>query len=121
VSYWDWTAHTGDPTTQEQLASDYVVLILNVPGGNTGLGWLGSRTYDTGWDNLAVFKHVGYPVQFDQSVQTPYSEPYFSINNAFSPESWCVHQHGLAIRKSSCFLSPTRSPIKGALQKTSFS
>lgn len=102
TTFWDWTPH-GDPTNQEQAASDYVVLILDVPGGDTGLGYLGARGYVKDWDNLAVFKHVGYPGQLDPNDDTPYSEPYFSINNAFSPENFCIHQHGLALRKSFSF------------------
>ena len=78
--------------------------MLDVPDNDTGLGWLGSRTYTTSWDNLVVFKHVGYPGDFDPSDSTPVSEPYFSINNAFSPENFCVHQHGLAIRTLPLFL-----------------
>ncbi|KAN0076491.1 hypothetical protein V8E54_006633 [Elaphomyces granulatus] len=102
VHFWDWTAH-GDPSGQEQAASDYVVVILgDVPNGNTGLGYFGAKGYSTDWDGLPDFELVGYPVEFDSSEQTPYSQPPFSINNAFSPENFCFHQHGLAIQMNTC-------------------
>jgi hypothetical protein len=90
-----------------------VVILGDVPNGNTGLGYFGAKGYSTDWDGLPDFELVGYPVEFDSSEQTPYSQPPFSINNAFSPENFCFHQHGLAIRELSLlfpfvlFVSPS--------------
>ena len=95
--YWDWTAH-GNSVTPEQVASDYVVLIIDVPGNDTGLGWLGSRTFDTSWNDLEVFTHVGYPKALDPTDSTPISESFFSIVNVFTPEDNCVPLHGLSLR-----------------------
>jgi hypothetical protein len=111
VHYWDWTTQ-GDPQSQEGIASDYVVVILDVPGGDTGLGYFGAKTYSTSWNNLPDFELVGYPDLLDPKVQTPYSEPPFPILNAFSPENFCFHQHGLALRKSSCPLLLLKSTRK---------
>ena len=40
---------------------DYAVIVLDQPIGLT-YGWLGSRTYDNGWDDATAYWHsIGYP------------------------------------------------------------
>jgi V8-like Glu-specific endopeptidase len=41
-------------------AFDYVVCVLDSPLGNI-TGWMGSRGYDTAWDNGDYWGHIGYP------------------------------------------------------------
>src|SRR5262245_28717556 len=41
-------------------AFDYVVCALDSPMGNV-TGWMGSRGYDTSWDNGNYWGHIGYP------------------------------------------------------------
>lgn len=40
--------------------NDYVVVVLDSPIGNL-TGWMGSRTYDDGWDGGNYWSHIGYP------------------------------------------------------------
>jgi V8-like Glu-specific endopeptidase len=41
-------------------AFDYVVCVLDSPLGNV-TGWMGSRGYDTAWDNGNYWGYIGYP------------------------------------------------------------
>lgn len=48
--------------TDLQVAFDYVILITNVRIGDT-LGYAGARSYDSSWNNKAVFQQIGYPAE----------------------------------------------------------
>lgn len=54
-----WNKADG-PLSDLETAFDYVVLVMNDTVGDL-VGWPGFRTYDTAWNGLSVWQHVGYP------------------------------------------------------------
>jgi V8-like Glu-specific endopeptidase len=65
------------------VAEDYVVCILRDPLGDE-LGWLGTKSYDDGWDGGNYWNHVGYPGDVGGGTR-PAWELWFSIANSWSP------------------------------------
>jgi V8-like Glu-specific endopeptidase len=65
------------------VAEDYVVCVMDRRIGDE-LGWLGTKTYDDGWDGGAFWVHVGYPDDIG-GAQEPVFEGGFSIANSWSP------------------------------------
>ena len=51
--------------TDLQVAFDYVVLITDVRIGET-LGYAGARSYDSAWNNQALFQYLGYPAEISR-------------------------------------------------------
>jgi V8-like Glu-specific endopeptidase len=61
VRIYSWNKADGsDGLSLTEGAFDYVVCVLDSPMGNV-TGWMGSRGYDTSWDNGDYWGHVGYP------------------------------------------------------------
>ena len=50
---------------------DYCVIVLDRRMGDT-VGWMGSRTYSENWDELAVWRHIGYPNDLAGAEQPSY-------------------------------------------------
>ena len=65
------------------VAEDYVVCVMDRRIGDE-LGWLGSKTYDDGWDGGGYWNHVGYPDDIGGGSEPVY-EGGFSIANSWSP------------------------------------
>ena len=57
--YW-WLQNNPPTLTDNQVAFDYVVCVLDQYMGNV-TGYMGSRGYDPNWDGGAYWGHVGYP------------------------------------------------------------
>lgn len=56
-----WQQQVSGPTIDgNEARNDYVVVVLDRPMGSFS-GWMGSRTYDDGWDGGNYWSHVGYP------------------------------------------------------------
>jgi V8-like Glu-specific endopeptidase len=53
-------ADASDQLDLTEGAFDYVVCVLDSPVGNV-TGWMGSRGYDTAWNNGDYWGHIGYP------------------------------------------------------------
>lgn len=54
-----WRKNSGN-LNHEEIAFDYAVLVFDDYIG-TQLGWLGSKTYASSWDDKGYWSHVGYP------------------------------------------------------------
>ena len=65
------------------VAEDYVVCVMDRRIGDE-LGWLGTKTYDDGWDGANYWAHVGYPADIGGG-QEPVFEGSFSIHNSWPP------------------------------------
>jgi V8-like Glu-specific endopeptidase len=65
------------------VAEDYVVCVMDRRIGDE-LGWLGTKTYDDGWDGGGFWAHVGYPGDIG-NAQEPVFEGGFSIANSWPP------------------------------------
>lgn len=65
------------------VAEDYVVCVMDRRIGDE-LGWLGTKTYNDGWDGNNYWVHVGYPDDVG-NAQQPVFEGNFSIANSWSP------------------------------------
>jgi len=87
----------GDPTSEEGIGSDFVVFVIDVPEDFTS-DYLGSITYSTDWNGMAVWTNVGYPGQFSPDGLLPYVDFNFPVNNAWTP-GFFQNEHGYAIRK----------------------
>jgi V8-like Glu-specific endopeptidase len=56
-----WQQQVAGPTIDSvEARNDYVVVVLDRRMGDL-TGWMGSRTYDDGWDGGAYWSHIGYP------------------------------------------------------------
>lgn len=72
VSSSSYSADLGD--------EDYAVIVLDQPIGLT-YGWLGSRTYDNGWDDATTYWHnIGYPQDLSASGEIAAWQTDFSLN-----------------------------------------
>jgi V8-like Glu-specific endopeptidase len=59
---------------------DYAVIVLDQPIGLT-YGWLGSRTYDSGWDDETdVWHSIGYPQDWSGSGEIAAWQTHFYLN-----------------------------------------
>ncbi len=65
------------------VAEDYVVCVMDRRIGDE-LGWLGTKTYDDGWDGGNYWVHVGYPDDIGAGNE-PVFEGGFSIANSWPP------------------------------------
>lgn len=71
------------PSGEYDVAEDYVVCVMDRRIGDE-LGWLGTKTYDDGWDGGDFWAHVGYPGDIGGGNE-PVFEGSFSIANSWSP------------------------------------
>ena len=72
VSSSSYSADLGD--------EDYAVIVLDQPIGLT-YGWLGSRTYDNGWDDATTYWHsIGYPQDWSGSGEIAAWQTDFTLN-----------------------------------------
>jgi V8-like Glu-specific endopeptidase len=72
VSSSSYSADLGD--------EDYAVIVLDQPIGLT-YGWLGSRTYDNGWDDATTYWHsIGYPQDWSGSGEIAAWQTEFALN-----------------------------------------
>lgn len=59
---------------------DYAVIVLNERLGDR-FGWLGARTYDSGWDDEQChWRSIGYPQDFSATGETPVYQRDFLLN-----------------------------------------
>ena len=66
--------------SDEDSDEDYAVIVLDQRLGDR-FGWLGSRTYDSGWDDEQCWwRSVGYPQDFSSTGQTAAYQRDFLLN-----------------------------------------
>jgi V8-like Glu-specific endopeptidase len=69
---------------------DYVVVVLDRRLGET-VGWMGARGYDDDWDDLAVWSHMGYPVDLNFG-QRPTWQGGFRLDGTDAAAQSILHQ-----------------------------
>jgi len=78
---YSWNKADGsDGLDTNEEAFDYVVCVLDHAMGNT-TGWMGSRGYNTAWDNGDYWGHIGYPADLGSA-----SRPVFIGYQSFFGE-----------------------------------
>jgi V8-like Glu-specific endopeptidase len=60
VHWYAYRKNHGPTLSADDIAEDYVLLVLEQRLGDI-CGWMGTRGYDSGWNGLAVWSHIGYP------------------------------------------------------------
>ena len=70
---YSFTQIQGDPSVTT-LDEDYAVLVVNERLGDR-FGWLGTKVYDSGWDDDNVWETMGYPTDIAGGTQ-----PIFEMN-----------------------------------------
>lgn len=60
VHWYAYRKVVGPFISNDDIAEDYVVLVLDQRLGDI-CGWMGTRGYDSAWNGLAVWDHIGYP------------------------------------------------------------
>jgi hypothetical protein len=74
-----WQQQVSGPTIDAtEGRNDYVVVTLDRRMGDL-TGWMGSRTYDDGWDGGAYWSHIGYPGDLNSGTR-PSFEGGISLN-----------------------------------------
>jgi V8-like Glu-specific endopeptidase len=64
-----FTQITGPEAGYTELDEDYAVLVLNQRLGDR-FGWMGSKQYDSGWDDEGLWTTIGYPGDLGGLVPT---------------------------------------------------
>jgi V8-like Glu-specific endopeptidase len=74
-----WQQQVNGPTIDgTEARNDYVVVVLDRRMGDL-TGWMGSRTYDDGWDGGDYWSHIGYPGDLATGTR-PSFQGSFSLN-----------------------------------------
>jgi V8-like Glu-specific endopeptidase len=74
-----WQQQVNGPTIDgTEARNDYVVVVLDRRMGDL-TGWMGSRTYDDGWDGGNYWSHIGYPGDLASGTR-PSFQGSFSLN-----------------------------------------
>jgi V8-like Glu-specific endopeptidase len=60
IHWYAYRKNVGPTLSNDDVAEDYVVLVLTQRLGDI-CGWMGTRGYDSGWNGLSVWSHIGYP------------------------------------------------------------
>lgn len=60
VHWYAYRKVVGPILGNDDIAEDYVCLVLEQRLGDI-CGWMGTRGYDSAWNGLAVWSHIGYP------------------------------------------------------------
>jgi V8-like Glu-specific endopeptidase len=76
-----YTHISGDPTVTT-LDEDYACLVLDKRLGDM-FGWLGTKTYDSGWDGDNIWWSMGYPTDVASGLQ-----PTFIKNKNMDEDEW---------------------------------
>ena len=90
-----WYAYrkvVGPNLSVADVEEDYVVLVLNNRLGDI-CGWMGSRGYDSGWNGLAAWDHIGYPQDIAGGAQ-PTFQGGLPIDNTLggSDDEYLAHK-----------------------------
>ncbi len=72
-----------EPQDQLDVSEDYVVVVLDQRLGDN-LGWLGTRTYSTDWNDGAYWFNIGYPKDLGGD-QIPFWQDQVSFEDADNP------------------------------------
>jgi V8-like Glu-specific endopeptidase len=71
------------PQDQLDVSEDYVVVVLDQRIGDS-IGWMGTRTYSTDWDDAPYWFNIGYPVDLG-GTQIPFWQNLVSFEDADNP------------------------------------
>jgi V8-like Glu-specific endopeptidase len=79
--YWEGTKVFGPSISRNEGQHDYVCVVLDRDIGNL-TGWMGSRSWSDDWDDLAVWRHIGYPSDLS-SMQRPSYQRDIALDGSF--------------------------------------
>jgi len=79
--YWEGLKVYGPTINRDEGQHDYVCVVLDRNIGNL-TGWMGSRSWSDDWDDLAVWRHIGYPADL-ASAQRPSYQSGIALDGSF--------------------------------------
>lgn len=79
--YWEGTKVFGPTIDRDEGQHDYVCVVLDRNIGNL-TGWMGSRSWSDSWDDLAVWRHIGYPGDL-ANAQRPSYQRDIALDGSF--------------------------------------
>lgn len=79
--YWEGTKVYGPTVDRDEGQHDYVCVVLDRTIGNL-TGWMGSRSWSDDWDDLAVWRHIGYPGDL-AGAQRPSYQSGIALDGSF--------------------------------------
>src|SRR5215469_10993284 len=97
----------GDPQDQLDVSEDYVVVVLDQRMGDT-LGWMGTRVYDTDWNDTPYWLNIGYPFDLGSSI-APFWQNLVAFEDADNPGIFGQEGAGLYMDTESASLSKGNS------------
>ena len=90
------------PQDQIDVSEDYAVVVLDQRLGDN-IGWLGTRTYTTDWDNQSDWFNIGYPEDLGGG-QIPFWQGQVSFEDADNPGIFGQEGPGLYMNSETCSL-----------------
>lgn len=102
-----WYREENAPEDQLDVSEDYVVVVLDQRLGDT-LGWMGTRTYSTDWDDSPYWFNIGYPNDLGGG-QIPFWQNQVSFEDADNPGILGQEGDGLYMDTESASLSQGNS------------
>ena len=91
-----------EPQDQLDVSEDYVVIVLDQRLGDN-LGWMGTRTYSTDWNDQPFWLNIGYPNDLGGS-QIPFWQDQVSFEDADNPGIFGQEGNGLYMDTESASL-----------------
>lgn len=79
--YWEGLKVFGPTINGDEGQHDYVCVVLDRNIGDL-TGWMGSRSWSDDWDDLAVWRHIGYPADL-ASAQRPSYQSGIALDGSF--------------------------------------
>ncbi|HLO36060.1 MAG TPA: hypothetical protein VK194_08255 [Candidatus Deferrimicrobium sp.] len=79
--YWEGTKVYGPTIDRDEGQHDYVCVVLDRTIGNL-TGWMGSRSWSDDWDDLGVWRHIGYPGDL-AGAQRPSYQSGIALDGSF--------------------------------------
>ena len=91
-----------EPQDQLDVSEDYVVIVLDQRLGDN-IGWMGTRTYSTDWNDQPFWLNIGYPNDLGGS-QIPFWQDQVSFEDADNPGIFGQEGNGLYMDTESASL-----------------
>jgi V8-like Glu-specific endopeptidase len=79
--YWEGTKVYGPTVDRDEGQHDYVCVVLDRTIGNL-TGWMGARSWSDDWDDLGVWRHIGYPGDL-AGAQRPSYQAGIALDGSF--------------------------------------
>ena len=103
TKYWYFTKVTGDVGFSE-VDEDYTVIVTAQRIGDA-FGWLGVRTYDSGWDDEPHWRNIGYPGDLGGSF------PSYQKSRCLDEDEWDYGSGRSMTTNADTFKGQSGSPL----------